>query len=311
MIARLAAAGAGELRGSLDCRYWSGPGCVVRSIKQPLPPQVPLPPPMTRWWDWLRANPAYVVATGVAILFASAPWPFALKVHAFLHGLCAQRFTHTFLLGGQALPFDARMTGIYGGFLVTFCCLMAMGRARAWRTPPPGVLALLAAFVVALAIDGSNSTLRDFGLWYAYEPDNRLRLLTGLLTGIALAALLCYLLATSLWRSGRWDTAIITSPAEVGLLVVLQIPFAAAVMSGFGMLYGPVSMSLVLAAVGVFVAMALSMLTLVRRRDQSYQSMTELQWPLATALMAALLVIGALAGGRYLLEWWIGIPPIL
>ena len=280
-------------------------------IKQPLPPQASLLPPVTRWWDWLRTNPAYLVASGVGILFALAPWPLALKVYAFLHGLCAQRFSHTFLLGGQALPFDARMTGIYGGFLVAFCYLVAMGRVRAWRTPSPSVLALLAGFVMVLAIDGGNSTMRDFGLWYAYEPDNRLRLLTGLLTGISLAALLCYLLATSLWRHGRWDTATVASPAEVGLLVVLQIPFAAAVMSGFGILYGPVSMLLALAAIGVFVAMALSILTLVRRRDQSYQSAAELQWPLATALLTALLVIGALAGGRYLLEWWIGIPPIL
>jgi uncharacterized membrane protein len=273
--------------------------------------QSSLLPPMTRWWDWLRTNPAVAVASGVVILFTLAPWPFALKVHAFLHGLCAQRLSHTFLLGGQALPFDARMTGIYGGFLMTFCYVMAMGRVRAWRTPAPGVLALLAGFVVVMAIDGSNSTLRDFGLWYAYEPDNRLRLVTGLLTGISLAALLCYLLATSLWRHGRWDTAAIASPAEVAVLVVLQIPFAGAVMSGFGVLYGSVSTLLMLSATGVFVAMALSMLTLVRRRDQSYQSISELQWPLATALIVALLVIGALAGGRYLLEWWIGIPPIL
>lgn len=283
----------------------------MRLVKQPLPPQSAWLPAMVERWGWPRANPAYVVASGVALLFVLAPWPFAVKVHAFLHGLCAQRFSHTFLLDGQALPFDARMTGIYGGFLLTFCYLMAMGRAHAWRTPPSGVLVPLAGFVVALAIDGTNSTLRDFGLWYAYEPDNRLRLMTGLLTGISLAALLSYLLATSLWRRGRWDTATITGPVEVGLLVLLQVPFAVAVMSGFGMLHGPISLLLVLSAVGVFVTMALAMITLVRRRDQSYRSASELQWPLATALVAALLVIGALAGGRYLLEWWIGIPPML
>lgn len=281
----------------------------MRMVKQP--PPAHLLPPVAGWWSWIQANPFYIVASGMALLFVLAPWPFALKVQAFLHGLCAQRFSHTFLLGGQALPFDARMTGIYGGFLLTFCYLMVMGRARAWRTPPPSVLALLAGFVLVLAIDGGNSTLRDFGLWYAYEPDNRLRLATGLLTGIALAALLCYLLATSLWRHGRWNTATITAPAEVVLLVALQVPFAIAVVSGFGILYGPISIVLVLSAIGVFVTMALSMLTLIRRRDQSYRSAAELQRPLAWALVAAVLVIGALAGGRYFLEWWIGIAPML
>jgi hypothetical protein len=29
------------------------------------------------------------------------------------------------------------------------------------------------------------------------------------------------------------------------------------------------------------------------------------------SMVAAVLVIGALAGGRYLLEWWFQIPPML
>lgn len=281
---------------------------VKQLILTPAEPPAPL---MDRVRGWLRANPALVVALAVGALFVAAPWPFAQKAHAFLHGLCAQRFSHSFLFNGQALPFDARMTGIYGGFLITFLYLLLMGRARAWNLPSRPVTALLVLFVVALAIDGTNSTLRDFGIWYPYEPANWLRLVTGLLTGISLAALLCYLLATTLWKHGDWQAATVRDVPEVGILVALQVPFALAVVSGMGILYTPISIMLILAAIGVFVAMALAVVTMLRRRDQTYRTNAELQWPLAASLVVALVMIWALAGGRFLLEWWIGIPPML
>lgn len=262
-------------------------------------------------WTWLRAQPAILTAIGLLLAFGLAPWPFVQKAHALLHGLCAQRLSHSFLLGGQALPFDARMTGIYGGFLVTMVYLLGMGRARAWRMPSRPVLATLAAFVLALALDGTNSTLRDFGLWHAYLPDNRLRLVTGLLTGIALAALLCHLVAITLWKQGDWRASTVRGLGEVSLLVVLQLPFGLAVMSGLGVLYAPIAVLLVLSALGVFLAMAVVMLAIVRRRDQSYRSLSELQPVLAVGLVVAVLTIGALAGGRYLLEAWLNIPPMI
>ena len=269
------------------------------------------------WWadraacTLLRAQPAILTTFALVLAFGLAPWPFAQKAYALLHGLCAQRLSHSFLLGGEALPFDARMTGIYGGFLVTMVYLLGMGRDRAWRMPSRPVLAALAAFVLALAVDGTNSTLRDFGLWHAYLPDNRLRLVTGLLTGIALAALLCHLVAITLWKQGDWRASTVRGLREIGLLTVMQAPFGFAVMSGLGVLYAPVAVLLVLSALGVFLAMAAVMLTILRRRDQSYRSLAELQPLLAVGLVLAVLTIGALAGGRYLLEAWLSIPPMI
>ncbi|MDQ3692392.1 MAG: DUF2085 domain-containing protein [Chloroflexota bacterium] len=262
-------------------------------------------------WAWIGAHVAVVVGVALSTSFLLAPWPFGQKVYALLHGLCAQRFSHSFLLGGQALPFDARMTGIYGGFLVAFCYLAANGRLRAWGDLSRPVIIVLATFVGVLAIDGSNSTLRDFGLWYLYEPDNRVRLATGLLTGIALATLLCYLLANTVWRNGDWTVATVRGLPEVGLLVLLQVPLAAAVLSGMGVLFIPVSLWLVAAAVAVFVAMAFALLTMSRRRDHAYRSFAEMQAPLAASLVLALVAMGTLAGVRYALEWWIGVPPML
>src|SRR5688572_15632276 len=71
-----------------------------------------------------------LIAASVVALVA-APWSADLKFRAVLHGLCAQRPSHSFALGGVNLPFDARMAGIYGGVLTTLGFLLARGR---WRT---------------------------------------------------------------------------------------------------------------------------------------------------------------------------------
>src|SRR6476620_7328003 len=112
-----------------------------------------------------------LLATSVVLLIA-APWSVDTKFRAVVHGLCAQRPSHSYALGGTNLPFDARMTGIYGGVMTTVLCLLARGRWRAITLPSRGILAALVGFVSLMGADGVNSTLQDFGLPYAYEPQN-------------------------------------------------------------------------------------------------------------------------------------------
>ena len=78
----------------------------------------------------------FPIVAGIALLaFLAAPWPLGVKAHALLHGLCAQRPSHTFTFGGRELPFDARMTGIYAGFFFSAILLVARGRHRAGKLP--------------------------------------------------------------------------------------------------------------------------------------------------------------------------------
>jgi len=79
----------------------------------------------------------------LAIAFVLLPWPVEAKGVAVLHGLCAQQPTHTIYFGEQRLPFDARMTGIYGasswpgaavaGAGASLACLPS---ASSWRWSP-------------------------------------------------------------------------------------------------------------------------------------------------------------------------------
>jgi uncharacterized membrane protein len=251
-----------------------------------------------------------VLAIGLFALFLVFPAPLDDKAQAALHGLCSQRPSHSFTLGERRLPFDARMTGIYGGFLATSAYLALRGRYRVFGLPPLPTILLLVGGVGLMGLDGTNSLLLDLGLWHPYEPMNDLRLATGLLTGIALAVAIAFLLATTLWRRGDANRRVVTGAGEVGLLVLLQVPFALLVRSDVGWLYVPVALALVLSATAVVTGLALVVLTILRRRDNSYAGLAQLDGAAAAALVLGVAVMALIAGGRFWLEYLTGMQPL-
>lgn len=260
--------------------------------------------------EGLRAYLFPVVALGLVAAFFCAPWSFEHKAHAYLHGLCAQRPSHSLRLGGLALPFDARMTGIYGGFLITSAYLLARRRYAAWRLPSRPILAALALFVVALGADGFNSLLLDMGLPHPYAPDNRIRLATGMLTGISLAVGVCFMLATSLWRTGRPRQASLSGLRELAIVVALQAPFALLALSGFSVLYGPISLLLMISATVVVASLASVVIVLLRFGDRPFANPRQAQAVASGALLAGVALIGAIAVGRFVLERLTNAPPL-
>jgi uncharacterized membrane protein len=253
----------------------------------------------------------FPLSFGLLLLaFFAAPWPLAHKAHAALHGLCAQVPSHTLRLGDQPLPFDSRMTGIYGGFLVSSIYLALKGRYRASRIPSIRSISVLAVFIIAMGLDGTNSLMRDMQIWHPYTPDNRLRLATGMLTGVALAAIIAFLLASTLWRHPIAADAVVRGPAEIALIVALQAPFAAICLFGPGILFAPVVVFLLVAAVGALTSIMLSAVVLFRRTDCTFQRAEELQASAFIALIIAVGVMFLFSGGRFLLEHYAG-PPAL
>lgn len=255
--------------------------------------------PLTVW-----AFFGLVAATIIA--FTITPWSTAVKFRAVVHGLCAQRPSHSYALGGIDLPFDARMTGIYGGALLCLLFLLARGRGRAVRLPSPAILATLSLFVALMGLDGSNSTLQDFGLPYLYEPRNDLRLLTGLLMGLSLGTALAYMLNLTLWSwftpapllAGWRDLAVLLGLVAGGFLLI---------SSGWGWLYLPVALALVGGATLVVLILALTTVTLLRGHDSRARSPRDLAGSASIALLLGYAVMALLAVGRWYLERSLGV----
>lgn len=272
-------------------------------LQERAPAAPALAPTATRWPAWLFLG--LVGASLVALL--AAPWPLPMKLHAVLHGLCAQRPSHSYWLGANRLPFDARMTGIYGGFLLAAVGLLARGRWRAAHPPAWPLSATLGLFVALMGADGVNSTLQDFGFPYLYQPQNWLRLATGLLCGTALAVGLLYVLNTTLWATVK-DAPTLGGWGELAMLLAFDGLYALIVASGWGILYAPVGLWLVLGAAGATFALVLAMVVLLRGRENRFVSLTDLAGHACVALIVAYAALAFLGGGRFLLERALGIP---
>lgn len=261
-----------------------------------------------------RSSRSYLfpVVLGLAVLlFIAAPWSLEHKAHAALHGLCAQRPSHSFWFGDRRLPFDARMTGIYSGFLVSAVYLGWRGRFRAAALPSFASLGVLIAFVGIMAIDGFNSLFLDMGWNNPYQPDNRLRLITGLMTGVALASAIFMLFGMALWRRPRLDQKVIVAPWEPLFMLLLQIPLALLIVSGAGWLYAPLALLLVATAAAVVSSLTLVVIVLVRCADNSFDRVEQLQGYAVVALVVGMIVMAGIGGGRYVLEAVTNAPPVI
>ena len=112
------------------------------------------------------------------------------SLRALLFGVSAQRPSHSIFLAGEQLPLEARMGGIFLGFLCGLVMLALLGRLRARRTPSGALFPACVALVALTGLDGLNAFLFDGNLPHLYAPSTAARLLTGLAAGLGLAGLL-------------------------------------------------------------------------------------------------------------------------
>ena len=264
------------------------------------------PPPIDGAPVYRRWLPA-LLGGGLVLLFLAAPWPIADKAHAAMRGLCAQNPQHTLTLGGQLLPFDARMSGVYLGLIAILTVIAARGGMRRAGTPTRKAIVVLGVLLMAMAIDGANSLLTDLRLPHLWAPTNTLRLITGTGAGLALGALLAYLVASTIWRRPRW-----LEPAASGRDIAAALPIAGALAmlaaSGWGAAYPIVATLLVVAGAGTMCALLLMILLLARDVANRSDSIADLRGHGIAGVALGLLVVAGLAAGRYAMETWLGLP---
>lgn len=253
----------------------------------------------------------WIVAGFAAIVLAAfllAPGTVASKTHVALHGLCAQRPSHSIQIGGATLPMDARMTGIYIGAAISVCWLIAAGRMRAMRPPSLSVIVTLAVLVAALAVDGFNALLVDLAMLHPYEPSNALRLVTGVLAGTALGVVLGHLCAVSMWSQGDRRIAVVTTPRELIVPLLISGGVGWLAMTDLPVLFAPFAVGLLAAAVGVFSLLGMVFVALVSDRGWSSRTIGDLAPMACAGFGAAIVMIGALSGLRFLAEHVFGLP---
>jgi uncharacterized membrane protein len=193
---------------------------------------------------------ALIVAVFVIIFFAQVPPHSVLgKADAVGYGICHRIPERSFILAGRQLPLCARCTGTFLGAVLGLTVMLILGRRRASRLPPALVLGVLILFTGIWAFDGVNSymTLVPNGP-HLYEPQNWLRLTTGMLNGLTLIIFVYPIFNFTLWRKPSqervikniWELlAILPIVALLVLVIQAEIGFLLyplAILSSLGVL---------------------------------------------------------------------------
>ena len=112
------------------------------------------PPVKAQAGRWLGLGFLLALALG----FVLAPGPLMDKLWAVGYGICPQRVSHSYFLAGWQLPVEARMMGMFAGFLLSVLVFAALGRFRASRFPTWPIVLVLGIGAAGMALDGINNT---------------------------------------------------------------------------------------------------------------------------------------------------------
>lgn len=259
---------------------------------------------------WARWDGFLTVAALVILLFYLLAPPHSLldKADRAAYAVCHRIPARSFAFAGRPLPLCARCSGTYLGAVAGLIALTACGRRRASRLPVPAILAVLGVFLLAWAIDGFNSFLTLIpGLPYLYEPSNLLRLVTGTLEGLALAALLLPLANLTLWADPDPRRSI-GSWRDLWWLLVAAAAVIALVSSAWPPLLYPLAILSELAILGLVGLVNTMFVLMLMRREGKAMRTREALLPLLLGLALAAVELTAIGLARAALTERLGLP---
>ncbi len=265
-----------------------------------------------------------LVALGAFVLI---PAPLTDKFYAIGFGICPQRAGHSYFLGetllpGEAalraalpflnfiapsqptkLPVEARMFGMFAGFLCTWLYAFLIGRGKAALMPKPLILFTYISFIAIMGFDGVNATIRDLHdaglpIPYLYAPRLDLRFSTGWLCGIAMAGIILPVVNYCLWRDAQ-PRALFERGREILPLLGIGLGFLILFTLGSGLYYYPLAVFAPLGILAILGALNVVLVLTLWRRERVAENWRAALNPVALALLLSLLELGALSLLRY------------
>jgi len=222
------------------------------------------------------------------------------KLHTAGYSVCHQWDTHSYTIGGVVLPLCARCTGTFLGLFFSLVYLVTRGKRSGFPSKPK--IAVLALFFLFFAVDGINSTLAVIpGLNPLYPPSNLLRLISGLLMGIALANLVMALWNQTLWVESD-PAPLLRDWKQLGLLLLIGAVSGALIIADIRFLYYPVA---ILSISGIFLVLSMvySLLwSIILKRENMLHLFSNGLRIFVMGITTAIIQIGAMDLLRYSLS---------
>jgi uncharacterized membrane protein len=258
-----------------------------------------------------RAVPWLVTIVAVSVLSVwlwKTPPGILGKADAIGYAICHRIDDRSFHLDGRAMPLCARCTGTFLGAVLGLVVMAGMKRAHRGGLSPVPVLATLVLFIGLMGIDGVNSYASLFpGLPHLYQPQNWLRLVTGMFEGIALIALIYPIFNQTLWK--HWeDRPALANFKELGLIAGVAVVLIGLVLSDNPWVLFPLAL---LSAAGVLLMLTLLdtiILLIVTRQENRAEGWNGAVLPLFSGATLALIQVAAIDAARYaIFQSWGGL----
>ena len=215
-------------------------------------------------------------------------------LRALLYGVSAQRPSHSLFLGGEQLPLEARMGGIFLGFLCALALVAVLGRLHASKTPS-GVLGFACWVLVALTgLDGLNAFFFDGGIPHLYTPNIALRLFTGLGAGLGVGLMAIPVVGSVVWAQPA-DEASIEDPLELLGGLAMAGLLGGLVLVGVGVLAWPIGVAMLAGVLVAFGVANLYVISFAAGRVRQATDFGDLRGGLIASLGLTLLELGGLS----------------
>jgi len=239
------------------------------------------------------------------------------KADAIGYAVCHRIGERSFHIGSLQLPLCARCSGMYLGAVTGLVFQSIIGWKRL-KIPHWSILALLAVFVAAFGIDGSNSYLYLLkqvspgilpDIPNLYMPNNTLRLLTGSGMGLGIAVMLFPAFNQTAWKDGE-DRPAIPSWRTFGLLLGIQVIFDLLVLTESPIVLYPLAL---FSSLGVWLLLTMvygMVWTMIMGQDNQFTRLKQLWLALLAGLTIAMIQTAAIDAVRFWLTGTWGAFPL-
>ena len=257
-------------------------------------------------------RPVLVVGVALLILFWMLYTPEGIlgKADAVGYAVCHRLDHRSFHIGDYQFSVCARCTGQYLGAVLGMLFLGIFRHYRSGR-PPWIVIGILLVWAASYALDGVNSFLHLIPgteeLWL-YEPNNTLRLITGMGVGLAISVMLFPAFNQTIWK--KYDPRpVLEGMRDFGSLLALAVLLIFLVLTENLVILYPLSL---VSAGGVLMllTMVYSMVwVMIFRMEGRFENLRQYFFPLLAGFGVSLLQILVLDMIRFWLTGtWGGFP---
>jgi uncharacterized membrane protein len=215
------------------------------------------------------------------------------------YAFCHRFVSHSFTINGRPMALCARCTGMYLGMALTVLLLGLAGRIRRTDLPAMPIMAVLIFFVGLMGLDGLNSVGYSLPILpHLYEPQNWLRLVTGMGTGLAMGTFILPALGQTLWHTDRFRPAVHSWQELLEMVVVAGTAVLLIISNQPAILY-VLSIVSALGLLLILTAINTILLLVILRRDGQATSWPAALWPLILGLALAIIQISTISYFRY------------